>query len=232
MTQILQSSRVKMVKAAWSAFIQLVTGQETDENTLYFVNESGFDPTSLGNGRGDLYLGDKLIGVSREELAVISQNLMRIDGNVFAINAITNTTSCTQDIPLSDFGGAKFFDLNLHATLQNPGQSPVNVEVWMERGHYEKVEKEGIVETVWQTDEHIAATQVFIPVYSGHSLNATCCASIAGQLVGPYQAEPCPYVRVCFAATGQITVCSATPQNNLPKATALTIRCWTPVLSA
>lgn len=232
MTQILQSSRVKMVKAAWSAFIQLVTGQETDENTLYFVNESGFDPTSLGNGRGDLYLGDKLIGVSREELAVISQNLMRIDGNVFAINAITNTTSCTQDIPLSDFGGAKFFDLNLHATLQNLGQSPVNVEVWMERGHYEKVEKEGIVETVWQTDEHIAATQVFIPVYSGHSLNATCCASIAGQLVGPYQAEPCPYVRVCFAATGQITVCSATPQNNLPKATALTIRCWTPVLSA
>lgn len=232
MTQILQSSRVKMVKAAWSAFIQLVTGQETDENTLYFVNESGFDPTSLGNGRGDLYLGDKLIGVSREELAVISQNLMRIDGNVFAINAITNTTSCTQDIPLSDFGEAKFFDLNLHATLQNLGQSPVNVEVWMERGHYEKVEKEGIVETVWQTDEHIAATQVLIPVYSGHSLNATCCASIAGQLVGPYQAEPCPYVRVCFAATGQITVCSATPQNNLPKATALTIRCWTPVLSA
>ena len=197
------NGKVTCVQIARAVFNAL---DHKDPDTLYFV-----DADSQSMDDAQVYLGGKLLGIDPAVLEAMFQGV---------------------DISLATFQGATFFELNLHATLQNLGQSPVNVEVWMERGHYEKVEKEGIVETVWQTDEHIAATQVFIPVYSGHSLNATCCASIAGQLVGPYQAEPCPYVRVCFAATGQITVCSATPQNNLPKATALTIRCWTPVLSA
>ena len=118
--------------------------------------------------------------------------------------------------------------MNLHATLRNPGQSSVNVEVWMERGYYEKVENEGKIDFVWHTGEHVAATQVFM---AGRA-NAVCCASIAGQLIGPYPSNPCQYVRVCFSATSPIDICSATPQNNLPKATALTIRCWTPVTVA
>ena len=84
----------------------------------------------------------------------------------------------------------------------------------------------GIV--VMCTDEHIAATQVFM---AGRA-NAVCCASIAGQLIGPYPSDSSQYVRVCFSSTNPVNICSATPQNNLPKATALTIRCWTPVLSA
>ncbi len=219
------NGKVETVKIASADFAALAY---KDPDVLYFVTNYGdFGPNNLDDIK--IYLGTRLIGIDPD---LISQSLMSLDGLVTPITGVQNTTSCYQDISLASFEGATFFELNLHATLQNLGQSPVNVEVWMERGHYEKVEKEGIVETVWQTDEHIAATQVFIPVYSGHSLNATCCASIAGQLVGPYQAEPCPYVRVCFAATGQITVCSATPQNNLPKATALTIRCWTPVTVA
>lgn len=219
------NGKVETVKIASADYAALAY---KDPDVLYFVTNYGdFGPNNLDDIK--IYLGTRLIGIDPD---LISQSLMDLNCLVTPITGVQNTTSCYQDISLASFEGATFFELNLHATLQNLGQSPVNVEVWMERGHYEKVEKEGIVETVWQTDEHIAATQVFIPVYSGHSLNATCCASIAGQLVGPYQAEPCPYVRVCFAATGQITVCSATPQNNLPKATALTIRCWTPVLSA
>lgn len=219
------NGKVETVKIASADFAALAY---KDPDVLYFVTNYGdFGPNNLDDIK--IYLGTRLIGIDPD---LISQSLMDLNCLVTPITGVQNTTSCYQDISLASFEGATFFELNLHATLQNLGQSPVNVEVWMERGHYEKVEKEGIVETVWQTDEHIAATQVFIPVYSGHSLNATCCASIAGQLVGPYQAEPCPYVRVCFAATGQITVCSATPQNNLPKATALTIRCWTPVTVA
>lgn len=218
------NGKVTCVQIARAVFNAL---DHKDPDTLYFV-----DADSQSMDDAQVYLGGKLLGIDPAVLEAMFQGVATLDGSVVPITGASSTTSHSQDISLATFQGATFFELNLHATLQNLGQSPVNVEVWMERGHYEKVEKEGIVETVWQTDEHIAATQVFIPVYSGHSLNATCCASIAGQLVGPYQAEPCPYVRVCFAATGQITVCSATPQNNLPKATALTIRCWTPVLSA
>lgn len=218
------NGKVTCVQIARAVFNAL---DHKDPDTLYFV-----DADSQSMDDAQVYLGGKLLGIDPAVLEAMFQGVATLDGSVVAISGASSTTSYCQDISLATFHGASFFELNLHATLQNLGQSPVNVEVWMERGHYEKVEKEGIVETVWQTDEHIAATQVFIPAYSVHSLNATCCASIAGQLVGPYQAEPCPYVRVCFAATGQITVCSATPQNNLPKATALTIRCWTPVLSA
>ena len=218
------NGKVETVKIASADFAALAY---KDPDVLYFVTNYGdFGPNNLDDIK--IYLGTRLIGIDPD---LISQGLMDLNCLVTPIG-VQNTTSCYQDISLASFEGATFFELNLHATLQNLGQSPVNVEVWMERGHYEKVEKEGIVETVWQTDEHIAATQVFIPVYSGHSLNATCCASIAGQLVGPYQAEPCPYVRVCFSSTNPVNICSATPQNNLPKATALTIRCWTPVTVA
>lgn len=218
------NGKVTCVQIASAVFNAL---DHKDPDTLYFV-----DADSQSMDDAQVYLGGKLLGIDPAVLEAMFQGVATLDGSVVPITGASSTTSHSQDISLDTYQGATFFELNLHATLQNLGQSPVNVEVWMERGHYEKVEKEGVFENEWQTDEHIAATQVFIPAYSGHSLNATCYASIAGQLVGPYPADPCPYVRVCFGATGQITVCSATPQNNLPNATALTIRCWTPVLSA
>lgn len=192
-----------------------------DPDVLYFVTNYGdFGPNNLDDIK--IYLGTRLIGIDPD---VISQSLMTLDGNVVAINAASDITSYHQDISLASFEGATFFELNLHATLQNLGQSAANVEVWMERGHYEKEEKEGVEEIVWYTDEHIAATQVFM---AGRA-NAVCCANIAGHLIGPYSADPCQYVRVCFSSTSPVNICSSTPQNNLTKATTLTLRCWTPV---
>ena len=195
-----------------------------DPDVLYFVTNYGdFGPNNMDDIK--IYLGTRLIGVNPD---TAFQGIATPDGSVFDITAESNTTAYHEDISLADFEGATFFDLNLHATLQNLGQSAANVEVWMERGHYEKEEKEGIEEIVWYTDEHIAATQVFM---AGRA-NAVCCANIAGQLIGPYPSDPCQYVRVCFSSTNPVNICSATPQNNLPKATALTIRCWTPVTVA
>ena len=222
------NGKVETVKIASADYAALAY---KDPDVLYFVTNYGdFGPNNLDDIK--IYLGTRLIGVNPD---TAFQGLMTLDGNVVAIGTdpeASNTISYQKDIDLSPFEGATFFELNLHATLQNPGSSPVNVEVWMERGYYEKEEKEGIEVNVWHTSEHIAATQVYIPSYSGHSLTATCCASIAGHLIGPYPSDPCQYVRVCFSSTGPVNICSATPQNNLPKATALTIRCWTPVTVA
>ena len=229
MTQISQSSRVVMAKAASSAFAQLVEGDGADENTLYFVNGSGsFDSNSMETD-GDLYLGDKLIGASRAELAVIAQNLLHIGGNEYPLNSASNTTSQAYDIQLDTYQGAVFFDLNLHATIQNLGSSYVNVEIWMERGYYEKGENDSLK---WQKEEHIASTQIFIPAYTVDRGVAVCSANIAGHLVGPYASTPTPYLKVCFSASAPVTICSATPSNNLPNATMLTLRCWTPVTVA
>ncbi len=210
------NGKVSCVQIARAVFKALAT---KDPYTLYFVD---VDSQSMDDAQ--VYLGGKLLGINPAVLESMFQGVATLDGSVVPITEASSTTSYCQDISLATFKGATFFELNLHATLQNLGQSPVNVEVWMELGHYE--------ELVWKTDEHIAATQVYIPSCSGNSLDATCCASIAGQLVGPYAADPCPYVRVCFGATDHITICSATLQNKLPNATALTIRSWTPVLSA
>lgn len=215
------NGKVETVKIASADYAALAY---KDPDVLYFVTNYGdFGPNNLDDIK--IYLGTRLIGIDPD---LISQSLMSLDGLVTPITGVQNTTSCYQDISLASFEGATFFELNLHATLQNLGQSAANVEVWMEKGHYEKEEKEGIEEIVWYTDEHIAATQVFM---AGRA-NAVCCANIAGQLIGPYPSDPCQYVRVCFSSTSPVNICSATPQNNLPKATALTIRCWTPVTVA
>lgn len=222
------NGKVETVKIASADFAALAY---KDPDVLYFVTNYGdFGPNNMADIK--IYLGTRLIGIDSDSLGLLFQGLTIWDGSVVALDEALSKTNHYQDISLATFPDATIFELNLHATLHNPGQSPVNVEVWMERGYYEKVEKEGEVEFIWHTGEHIAATQVYIPSYSGHSLNATCCANIAGQLIGPYPSDPCQYVRVCFSATGPINICPATPQNNLPKATALTIRCWTPVLSA
>ena len=212
------NGKVETVKTSSADFAAL---EYKDQDVLYFVTNYGdFGPNNLDDIK--IYLGTRLVGVDPD---VISQNLMALDGLVTPITGVQNTTSCYQDISLASFEGATFFELNLHATLQNLGQSAANVEVWMERGHYEKEEKEGVEEIVWHTDEHIAATQVFM---AGRA-DAVCCASIAGQLIRPYSADPCQYVRVCFSSTSPVNICSVTPQNNLPNATTLTLRCWTPV---
>ena len=218
------NGKVLCVKITGTAFKAL---ENKDSKTLYFV-----DADSQSMDVAEVYLGEKLLGIDPEELAAMFQGLAIWNGSVVALDGALSITSHYQDISLATFPDATIFELNLHATFHNPGQLPVNVEMWMERGYYEKVVEEGKVEFIWHTEEHIAATQVYIPSYSGHSLNATCCANIAGQLIGPYPSEPCQYVRVCFSATGPINICPATPQNNLPKATALTIRCWTPVTVA
>ncbi len=223
------TGRVGTIRIASADFAALAY---KDPDVLYFV-----DADSQSMDEAQVYLGEKLLGIDPAALKAMFQGVATFGGDVVAIGTqpgaqTSNTTSYHEDVSLADFGGATAFELSLHATLQNPGQSPVNVEVWMERGYYEKFENEGKEEFIWHTEEHIAATQVYIPSYSGHSLNATCCANIAGQLIGPYPSEPCQYVRVCFSATGPINICPATPQNNLPKATALTILCWTPVTVA
>lgn len=208
---------VQIAKAVFNAL------DHKDPDTLYFV-----DADSQSMDDAQVYLGGKLLGIDPAVLEAMFQGVATLDGSVVPITGASSTTSHSQDISLATFQGATFFELNLHATLQNLGQSAANVEVWMEKGHYEKEEKEGIEEIVWYTDEHIAATQVFM---AGRA-NAVCCANIAGQLIGPYPSDPCQYVRVCFSSTNPVNICSATPQNNLPKATALTIRCWTPVTVA
>lgn len=211
------NGKVETVKIASADYAALAY---KDPDVLYFVTNYGdFGPNNLDDIK--IYLGTRLIGIDPD---VISKALMALNGNVVAINAVTDTTSCHQDISLAAYEGATFFELNLHATLQNLGQSAANVEVWMERGYYEKKEG-GNEELTWVTAEYIAATQVFM---AGRA-DAVCCASIAGQLIGPYSADPCQYVRVCFSSTSPVNICSTTPQNNLPKATVLTLRCWTPV---
>lgn len=218
------NSKVETVKIASADFAALAY---KDPDVLYFVTNYGdFGPNNMDDIK--IYLGTRLIGIDPDSLGLLFQGLTIWDGSVVALDEALSKTNHYQDISLATFPDATIFELNLHATLHNPGQSPVNVEVWMERGYYEKVEKEGEVEFIWHTGEHIAATQVFM---AGRA-NAVCCANIAGQLIGPYPSDQCQYVRVCFSSTNPVNICSATPQNNLPKATALTIRCWTPVLSA
>ena len=208
--------RVRCTKMSGAEYAALDT---KDPAVLYFVDS---DEQSMGEAK--VYIGGKLIGIDPSVL----DSVATWNGTVLALGGPSSTTSHAEEVSLADCPGASFFELNLHATLRNPGQSSVNVEVWMERGYYEKVENEGKIDFVWHTGEHVAATQVFM---AGRA-NAVCCASIAGQLIGPYPSNPCQYVRVCFSATSPIDICSATPQNNLPKATALTIRCWTPVTVA
>ena len=223
------NGKVEVVKMASADFAALAY---KDPDVLYFVTNYGdFGSENMDDIK--VYLGTRLIGIDPDSLGVLFQGVMTWNGNVVAIGTqpgaqTSNTTTYQEDISLADFGGATVFDLNLHATLHNPGQSAANVEVWMERGYYEKTEIDGKIDFVWHTSEHVAATQVFM---AGRA-NAVCCANIAGQLVGPYPSDPIQYVRVCFSATGPVNVCPATPQNNLPKATALTIRCWTPVTVA
>ena len=163
-------------------FIDVEKNEDAHKNTYYtFTIEAYADDPANPEILSFDVLGKAAVTTLIQSLSTAIQGLMTPNGNVIAIGTdpeASNTTSYQKDIDLSSFEGATFFELNLHATLQNLGQSAANVEVWMERGHYEKEEKEGIEEIVWYTDEHIAATQVFM---AGRA-NAVCCANIPGHI--------------------------------------------------
>ena len=160
-----------------------------DPGTIYFVNETGVFTSQSLDEEGDIYLGGKLL-TGKSDLT----GVYRIDGTALVLNDYTGD-DFHEEFELSDeLVSAIMLDFDLHATLQNDSALGVNVECWIETGHYE--------EEKYETDNVVASGQTYLaPIRNSVPTFAN--ISMAGTLGGPIQSK---FVRVCFSATSQVTV--------------------------
>lgn len=189
-----------------------------DPSTIYFVNLTGvFTEQSLGED-GDIYLGSKLL-TGQPDLT----GLMRVDGTAHPLNDFTGTNFVEEFVLSSELSEADILDFFLHVSMKHTNSTAVDVECWLETGHY--VEDEGQLK--YCTDFVVASAQTSIPAsrnsgpISGH-------LNLAGTLGGPIESK---FIRICFSASGSISVIRHTDTNNVDRASQVLIRVYKTVKS-
>ena len=162
---------------------------DKDHFTIDFVNETWVFTSQSLDEEGDIYLGGKLL-TGKPDLT----GVMRVDGTALVLSNFTDD-EFVEEFELADaLTSAIILDFDFHATLQNDSALGVNVECWIETGHYE--------EEKYVTDNVVACGQTYLaPIRNSVPTFAN--ISMAGTLGGPIQSK---FVRVCFSATGQVTV--------------------------
>lgn len=178
-----------------------------DPFTIYFVNETGVFTAQSLDEEGDIYLGEKLL-TGKPDLT----GVYRIDGTALVLNDYTGD-NCQAEFELPDvLASAIMLDFDFHATLQNDNSLGVNVEYWMETGHY--------FENKYETDFVVASGQTYLaPIRNSVPTFAN--ISMVGTLGGPIQSK---FVRICFIATSNFTVKRYTTTSNKDRASQLRIR--------
>lgn len=180
-----------------------------DPTTVYFVNLTGvFTEQSLGED-GDIYLGSKLLTGQPDMTGV-----MKVNGTALALNDFTGDSFVEEFEFSSELANTTILDFFLHATVKHASNNAVNVECWLETGHYEEGKYvTDVVVTSGQTT--LAAARNAVPVSANISL--------AGTLGGPL---PSKFIRVCFEATANISVIRYTDTNGKDRASQILIRTY------
>ena len=186
-----------------------------DPCTIYFVNESGIFTGQSMEEEGDIYLGDKLL-TGQPDLT----GVMRVDGTALVLNNFTGDSFVEEYELSSELTDAAILDFFLHATVQHSGNAAVDVECWIETGHYE--------EGKYQTDYMAASGKIQIAL-SRNSVPVTANISMAGTLSGPVHNSK--FVRVCFEASASISVLRYTDTTNKDRASQLLIRVYKTITS-
>lgn len=180
-----------------------------DPRTIYFVNETGvFTEQSLGED-GDIYLGAKLL-TGQPDLT----GVMRMDGTALVLSNSTGSSLFEEFELPQELTNADLLDFFLHSTVQHDGNTAVDVECWIETGHYEgdKYETDFVVVS---GKTSLAAAHNSVAVLGN--------ISMAGTLDGPLQSK---FLRVCFEATGSINVKRYTGTNSKDRASQVLIRVY------
>lgn len=180
-----------------------------DPTTVYFVNLTGvFTEQSLGED-GDIYLGSKLLTGQPDMTGV-----MKVNGTALVLNDFTGDSFVEEFEFSSELATTTILDFFLHATVKHASNNAVNVECWLETGHYEEGKYvTDVVVTSGQTT--LAAARNAVPVSAN--------ISMAGTLGGPL---PSKFIRVCFEATANISVIRYTDTNGKDRASQILIRTY------
>ena len=180
-----------------------------DPTTVYFVNLTGvFTEQSLGED-GDIYLGSKLLTGQPDMTGV-----MKVNGTALVLNDYTGDSFVEEFEFSSELANTTILDFFLHATVKHASNNAVNVECWLETGHYEEGKYvTDVVVTSGQTT--LAAARNAVPV------SANIC--MADTLGGPL---PSKFIRVCFEATANISVIRYTDTNGKDRASQILIRTY------
>lgn len=180
-----------------------------DPTTVYFVNLTGvFTEQSLGED-GDIYLGSKLLTGQPDMTGV-----MKVNGTALVLNDFTGDSFVEEFEFSSELANTTILDFFLHATVKHANNNAVNVECWLETGHYEEGKYvTDVVVTSGQTT--LAAARNAVPVSAN--------ISMAGTLGGPL---PSKFIRVCFEATANISVIRYTDTNGKDRASQILIRTY------
>ena len=184
-----------------------------DPCTIYFVNQTGAFTGQSMEEEGDIYLGEKLLTAQPDLTGV-----MRVDGTALVLNDFTDDEFVEEFELANALTSAIILDFNLHATLRNDSALGVNVECWLETGHYE--------EEKYVTDNVVASGQAYLAP-TRNSVPTFAMVSMAGTLGGPIQSK---FVRVCFSATSQVTVKRYTSTGK-DQASQVRIRVFKPLAS-
>lgn len=180
-----------------------------DPTTIYFVNLTGvFTEQSLGEN-GDIYLGSKLLTGQPDMTGV-----MKVNGTALVLNDFTGDSFVEEFELYPELANTTILDFFLHATVKHTSNAAVNVECWLELGHYENDKYvTDVVVTSGQTT--LAAARNAVPVSANISL--------AGTLGGPLQSK---FIRVCFEATDTISVIRYTDSHGKDRASQILIRTY------
>lgn len=180
-----------------------------DPTTVYFVNLTGvFTEQSLGED-GDIYLGSKLLTGQPDMTGV-----MKVNGTALVLNDFTGDSFVEEFEFSSELANTTILDFFLHATVKHASNNAVNVECWLETGHYEEDKYvTDVVVTSGQTT--LAAARNAVPVSAN--------ISMAGTLGGPL---PSKFIRVRFEATANISVIRYTDTNGKDRASQILIRTY------
>ena len=189
-----------------------------DPSTIYFVNLTGvFTEQSLGED-GDIYLGSKLL-TGQPDLT----GLTRVDGTAHPLNDYTGTSFVEQFELSSELAEADILDFFLHVSMKHTSSTAVDVECWLETGHY--VEEGGTLKYV--TDSFVASAQTSIPA-ARNSVPISGHLNLAGTVSGPIESSK--VVKIFFSASGSISVMRHT-DSNVDRASQLLIRVYKTVKS-
>lgn len=184
-----------------------------DSTTIYFVNLTGvFTEQSLGED-GDIYLGSKLL-TGQPDLT----GLMQVNGAAHTLNDYTGSEFVEVFELSSGLDNADILDFFTHLSFKHTSANVVNVECWLETGHY--VEQDGQMK--YFCDCIVAGAQTSMPA-SRNSAPVFGNLNFAGTVEGPILSK---IVKLTFNASSTITVMSHTQTSNIDKASQVLIRTY------
>lgn len=184
-----------------------------DPCTIYFVNETGVFTGQSLDEEGDIYLGEKLL-TAKPDLT----GLVQVDGAAHTLNNYTGSEFVEVFELSAGLDNADILDFFTHLTIKHTSANVVDVECWLETGHY--VEQDGQMKYV--CDCIVAGAQTSMPA-SRNSAPVFGNLNFAGTVEGPI---PSKLVKLTFNASSTITVMSHTQTSNIDKASQVLIRTY------